>query len=287
MTRLAASQELSHIVSVMKIIITLLHRLTLTIVLTGLSASAFAQSTQDSEFAKLFQAGIQQYQSQNYLDAQKSFESALTLQPLNSSVLTNLALAEFKLDKKGLSLAHLRQSYALDPSLTTTQKALLFIQSNLKIKELPREIQTWELLRAQILIPLSLNGVLALTAMCLLFGSSLLIRYFSLKKNSEQLQQAPPKAPVIAIIILVIFSVSFILSICKIYDSNIPRATVIVEKAPVYIGPDAEQGVLFELFEGLEVVLIGQHEKWVQITYPGGMTGWVLKEQVLQTQGNF
>ena len=271
----------------MKIIITLLHRLTLTFILTGLSASALAQSAQDSEFAKLFQEGIQHYQAQKYPDAQKSFEAALTIQPQNSSVLTNLALTEFKLDKKGMSLARLRQSYAIDPSLTTTQKALLFIQNNLKIKELPREIQTWELFREKLLIPLSLNGVFALTALSLLFGTSLLIRYFSHKKTAEQLEQPDPKAPVIAIIILVIFSVSLILSICKIYDSTIPRATVIVEKTPVYIGPDAEQGVLFELFEGLEVLLIGQHEKWVQITYPGGMTGWVLKEQVLQTQGNF
>ena len=71
----------------------------------------------------------------------------------------------------------------------------------------------------------------------------------------------------------------------KLVDLQIPRGTVIADKTSVYSAPDEKSVALFDLYGGLEVILDSQKDSWVQVTYPGGLTGWIPKTSMLQTSG--
>ncbi|MCK6599030.1 MAG: SH3 domain-containing protein, partial [Bdellovibrionaceae bacterium] len=70
------------------------------------------------------------------------------------------------------------------------------------------------------------------------------------------------------------------IGVAKIYEAYTPRAIVLVDNTSIKITPGQEQADLFVLNEGSEV-LVGQIQNdWVQVTYPGSYTGWVLKEKI-------
>jgi hypothetical protein len=60
---------------------------------------------------------------------------------------------------------------------------------------------------------------------------------------------------------------------------------VVSEKTTVYSAPNDKSAALFDLFAGLEVVLDQSNDQWVQVTYPGALTGWIPKSSVFQTSG--
>ncbi len=69
---------------------------------------------------------------------------------------------------------------------------------------------------------------------------------------------------------------------------------MVTEKVEARTSPGQDQAVLFDLFEGMEVIVResiktgaeGENSQhWVQVTYPGGMTGWIPAETMMHTSG--
>ena len=75
------------------------------------------------------------------------------------------------------------------------------------------------------------------------------------------------------------------LAVAKIYDVQIPRGTIVEEKVSAQSAPGDQQLNLYDLYGGFEVVIRSHSGDWVQVTYPGALTGWIKKSSLYVTSG--
>ncbi len=236
-------------------------------------------------FEKAFEAGVTNYQAKKYDEARLAFTQALEKDPLNVQALTNLALVQFQLGKKPWAVALLRKAQALKPDFSTPKASLEFILPQLDVKEIPHEIQMWESIRSSFIVPFTLNGYLGLTALCLFATGWLWLQYIGQRREAFRDEKSLPPFPLIPTLITIIFIGVLSLTLMKVIDQGIPRATIVNDKVTVFSAPNEQSVALFDLFGGLEVVLGQQNADWVQVTYPGALTGWVPKSSLFQTSG--
>ena len=236
-------------------------------------------------FDKAFEAGVASAKSKKYDEARLAFSQALEKEPNNIQALTNLALVQFQLGQKGWAVALLRKAHNLNPDFSTPKAALDFILPQLDVKEIPHEIEMWETIRDRFVVPFSLTGFLILTALCFFASGWVVLTYLGNKKRAYKEEKPLPPFPTIPLLLSAIFILMLSLTVLKIWDQGIPRGTVVAEKISVYSAPNEKSVALFDLFAGLEVVLDSTDANWVQVTYPGALTGWIPKSSVYQTSG--
>jgi hypothetical protein len=236
-------------------------------------------------FEKAFEAGVVSYQAKKYDEARLAFSQALEKDPLNVQALTNLALVQFQLGQKAWAVALLRKAHNLNPDFSTPKASLDYILPQLDVKEIPHEIQMWETIRTNFIVPFTLTGFLVLTALCLFATGWLWLQYIGKRREAFREEKPYPAFPTIPTMIALIFTTVLALTLMKVIDQGIPRATVVNEKVTVYSAPSEQSVGLFDIFGGLEVVLGQENGDWIQITYPGALTGWVPKNSVFQTSG--
>jgi tetratricopeptide (TPR) repeat protein len=245
----------------------------------GLSYECWAQDT--PTFAQLFETGGKAYQSKDYNAAKTAFEQALKLEPHSEYALTNLALTEFQLGQRGRALGALRRALKVNPEFSTSRAALTFIEKQMPVKEIPHEIQWFERIRENFLNHFSLNIFLVMTALFLFSVGWLGLRYWSERKAAIEDQRALPKASFTWSLSLIGLVVFLGFTILKTVDGLHDRATIVLEKVPVKSAPDANSPDLFDVYEGLEVIVEQTRDSWAQITYPGALSGWIPKESLL------
>ena len=123
----------------------------------------------------------------------------------------------------------------------------------------------------------------------MLFGLGLTLKYWgSCKKNLNEEGLGPaPESPYLGFFLLVLFFVSAVLTTAKVFDLKTHRGTVTASQVSVLATPDKESPVIYELFEGLEVIIKNTQGLWVQVKYPGGLTGWIKSKNLFQTSGRY
>lgn len=241
-----------------------------------------AQQTlaQQDAFPTLFNNGVKAYQAKDFPLAQEQFKKALALDPHNATALTNLALVEFQLKNKGLSIALFRHALDINPEFTTAQDGLKFALSQLEIKEVPHKIETYETIRSRFLVPIPLFFYQVLTCILLFSAGWLLIGYWGKRRRAIQEESAFPAIPFIGILFSLGFVLCAILLGLKIYDHTIPRGTIISDKVSLQSAPGADQVAVLDLHPGFEVIIHATSGEWVQVTYPGSFTGWMKKSDL-------
>jgi len=75
------------------------------------------------------------------------------------------------------------------------------------------------------------------------------------------------------------------LAISKIADQSDVRATVTELPATLRTLPDSQATTLADLPEGAEVLLRRHENGWAQVSYPGGITGWIEQQKLLPATG--
>lgn len=236
-------------------------------------------------FQQAFNLGTKLYQDKNYDGALENFLKAEKFDPHSTATLTDLGLTYYKLQKKGLAIAYFRRALFIDPSLPAASSGLKFALSELEIKEIPHQIETFERVRADVLNGLSLGGFHLLTALLLVSSGLIWLKFWGRRRKALELEEAPPALPVIGIFLVLGFLLCLSLTLLKIYDLSMPRATVIADKVSAQMAPGEGQNSLFELYAGFEVVLRNSSQDWLQVNYPGGLTGWVKKDTLMPTSG--
>lgn len=242
-----------------------------------LSQTAFAEQ---EDFSSIFQNAAQLYQQQKYTEAEELFKKALQLEPRSEQALTNLGLTAYQLGKKGEALALLRSAMSVNPNLNTPRLAHDFIFQQLPVKEIPHEIQWFERIRNSVLRHFSLNALLGFTLLLLFSAGWLGINHFQKKRQAEAESLPYPNLSVTLFLSLLGLLLFVALSILKLYDFQQLRGTVTVEKVAVRSAADENSPELFDLYEGLEVIILQQRETWIQITYPGALSGWIPKDTI-------
>lgn len=227
-----------------------------------------------------FLKGYEEYKKKNYSEAQSQFLKVLQENPNNLAVLLDLSLSYYQNNQKGLAMGYLLKANKLDPNFEPVNQSLEVVRSQLKANNVPQKESDFELFRKSVLNKISLNSILTLAALTLLFAGYLWIQYFSKRKKANDEELDLPDFPVIGVIISLVFIVFASLGLAKVYEEFTPRAVIITENTEIKMAPGAEQAQLFVLQEGSEV-LVGQIQNdWVQVTYPGSYTGWVSKEKI-------
>jgi hypothetical protein len=194
-----------------------------------------------------------------------------------------LGLSYFQIKKKGLSIAMFRRALFVEPSQGVAEAGLNFVLSQLEVKEIPHQIETYERLRSTVLNSVSLNGFHVLTLLLLFSSGYIWLQFLGRRRKSFELEEAPPSTPVIGLLLAVGFTFSVIFTALKVYDLNIPRATIITDKVSAQTAPGDGQSGLFDLYEGFEVIVRNAANDWIQVSYPGGLTGWVKKDSLMST----
>lgn len=240
------------------------------------------KTAQDS-FPELFKAGTQFYQAQDYEKAKGAFEKAVALEPSNATALTNLALAQYQLKHPGLAIALFRKALEINPDLSTAQTGLQWALSRLDIKEIPHQIETYETVRSRLLQPVSLMIYLFLTAFLLFASGWSWLSFFGQRRRSLQEESVPPSLPMLGFLFVIGFLISVGLLSLKLYDSTQVRGTIIDDKVSLQSAPGNDQVPILDLYGGFEVVTHETSGDWIQVTYPGSLTGWIKKSSILIT----
>ncbi|MGZ3770637.1 MAG: hypothetical protein ACXVCP_13585 [Bdellovibrio sp.] len=244
----------------------------------------FATKAETANASEIFAQGNKAYVAKDYPKAAEFFTQALDKDPNNSVTLTNLALTEFHLEKKSFSVALLRKALAIDPELSTAKSALKFISSQMQIKEVPHKIETYENLRSEFLQPVPTGAYAVASAICFFAAGWLLITFAAKRKKSLQEEQAPPSFPFIGVFLSLIFVTLTGLLILKLYDASRVRGTLVEDQVAVQTAPGDNGVSILDLYGGMEVVVNSTQGDWVQITYPGSLTGWIKKSALLMTR---
>ncbi|MCC7404748.1 MAG: SH3 domain-containing protein [Bdellovibrionales bacterium] len=247
------------------------------------TAAADLAATQDSASA-IYQAGVQSYQKGELAKAQGFFLQALDKAPDNKFILYNLGLADFQLESRGRAVGAWRRALYVDPDFSLARRALEFATKQMGPLQ-SMTISGWESFRADFLTRISLNRALAFNALFLLLGGILLIRYSAKRREAVRAELPSPPLPYVGMFCGLAFMLFVGLSVAKAYDSFTPRATVIAKNLEVRSGPSPDDASLFELPEGHEVIIKQVVNDWVQVTSPGGLTGWVQLNLLFHSSG--
>lgn len=208
------------------------------------------------------------------------FESALKENGKDANALTNAGIAAAQLEKWGLAVAYLRDALTLSPFLPEAKRALTFVEKRLQTKEIPHTFEFWEVLHQEFLKDLSLASLLFLGAPLLLLAGLLLLRW--LKERETAFSEDLPLPRLQGLHLFVIFLSVFCLvaTLAKWIDLSQVRGTILPEKIAVHSAADPKAPALFELYGGLEVLVLREENGWTQVRYPGGPSGWIQNDSI-------
>ncbi|MBX2987970.1 MAG: tetratricopeptide repeat protein [Bdellovibrionaceae bacterium] len=255
------------------------------LLLLAFSHATFAEDAAPRGFEDTFRAGLASYQNKDFEKARAEFNQALSLEPRNTAAMTNFALTLYQLNEKGAAIAWFRRVLAVDPRQEEARAGLTFAVSQLEIKEIPHRIETFETLRDNFLQYIPLKQALVLTALLLLASGWLLLNWLGERRRTLRLKEPPPPFPFKTAFLCTVFLGMATLLLLKIYDQTIPRGTIIPPKVAAKASPSDAGVSMFDLHEGFEVIIRDVRDDWVQVTYPGGLTGWIPKQALIPTQG--
>jgi tetratricopeptide (TPR) repeat protein len=232
-----------------------------------------------------FQAGILAFQNKNYQQAQAQFNTFLKLSPDNAAALTNLGLTAFQLGQKPWAAAYFRKALSISPGFPAAREGLRYVLAQFEVKEIPHQIENYEIIREFFLLPVSKLFFLWVTAGFLFLFLWSLLSYLGKRKRAFQEELPLPAPPWFSVVTGLLFVSTLTLAGLKIYDMQIPRATIVEEKVSAQSAPGENQLNLFDLYGGFEVVVRNYSGDWAQVTYPGAMTGWIKKDSMYITSG--
>jgi tetratricopeptide (TPR) repeat protein len=232
-----------------------------------------------------FDAGLTALQKNDLKTARTEFQAALQQNPTQAQLYYDLGLVEFNDQHLGLAIGLWRKALALNPGDRTTETALAFATKKLAHPSIAHEAESYEALRESLIAPTPLWRFLLLANSLLLFCGWLLLAYVG-KRRRAMIDETPaPPVPYLGAVFGLLCLIFFSLSVAKWLDLQTPRATVTPATVAVRTSPEEKSAALYDLFEGLEVVVQQASNDWLQVTYPGGLTGWVPKSAVILTSG--
>lgn len=225
--------------------------------------------------AQAFQNGLAAFQKNDFKLARVWFRETLAKDPTQVVAWYDLGLTEARLGNNGLAIAFWRKALVLSPTYSQAKYALNYTRGKLERADIPHDVETWETLHTDVLVYGSAIQFALFTAVVFFIASWLVLMYVGARRRAILDEKSLPAFPLAAALTTLAFLVLLTLTICKVIDDGDLRATVIVKKVEARALPDTTSTSLFDLFEGLEVVVRQARKDWIQVTYPGGATGWI------------
>lgn len=257
-------------------------RLLPSVLLIFFQAFAFANADQ---VEPLFVEGTKLYQEQKYVDAIEKFSAADALEQDNPQILYNWGLAAFKVDQKGLALGLWRRALFADSEFTQAKRALMFAKENMPKESFEIGEGVIAAIKYGLLRELSLNKLLILNLLLLIFGGILSIRYLGQRRRALEDELPLPRLSPLIVFFTTLFVLTCGLVFLKSSLNSETRATLIAGGAPLLTAPSADSNAVFTLLEGVEVGVDDVSGDWALVTGPNSMTGWVSKKNIFINSG--
>lgn len=226
-----------------------------------------------------FQAGVTAFKEKRLEDAKQIFLELETQHPDDPTLLLNLGLVAQKQKKLGAALGLWRKGLASHPSDESLLNAVDWLRPKLPKAEISRRIDLWEQWRGSLFGRVSPFATITLSALFLLAAGFYLLRWWGARHRALLDDSALPPTPTAGIAMSILFLFLFAVSSAIFLDRLDLRGTIVVEKVEVRSAPEVSATVLFEAFEGMEVIVRESRPiesiPWRRVTYPGGGTGWI------------
>lgn len=242
--------------------------------LSFLLGFTFFSAAENRNFPQAFAQGVVALQKEEPTEARKAFLEALSADPQNAAARLNLGIAYAKEGDFGRAMAHFRIVLEQDPWSRAAREGLRFSHSKLAVKEIPHQIELMETLRRGILSYFGLRFCLALGALLTLGAGWMLLRWLGDSRRARRAQEAPPSLPISTTIMILMWVSALALIAAKWTTMKDPRATIVDTPVDVLSAPD-EGTKLSEFHPGFEVIVRRERNDWLQVSYPGGPTGWI------------
>lgn len=240
-----------------------------------------------TNMTQAFQNALASFQKNDFKTARVWFRETLAKDPSQIVAWYDLGLTESKLGNAGLAMAFWRKALLLSPTFSQAKYALNYTRNKLERSDIPHDVETWETLHSDILVYASVIQFSFITAIIFFVAAWLVLMYVGARRRAILDEKPLPSFPIAAGLTSLAFIAFLILTICKAVDDSDLRATVVVKKVEARALPDTTSTSLFDLFEGLEVVVRQNRKDWVQVTYPGGATGWIPRASVFTNADRF
>ena len=233
----------------------------------------------------LYQEAVGLYQGQKWQEAATKFSEALKEEPNNPFILYNLGLTKFQLQETGYALALWRKALSADPYFGEAKRALKMLEEKTGGKNSQNE-QNWafyQLRALAVYFGLPLLGLTLLILFCVSIW--LWLGFIGKYARARESQSPTPPFPLRAVMFTMFALLVALLTSLEALQISTPSATVVAKEMKVKSAPDEKGTDLFNITEGTEVLLKASSGNWVQATLPGGLTGWIDKQGILQTSG--
>lgn len=232
-----------------------------------------------------FFAATKLLQDNKYDEAYLLFENEFKNGNDNPSLLYNWGLSAYHKKKLGMAVALWRRALFLNPELSPAAKALEFIAD-----ALPRGLNSdspslWQSLNNHLLNRISMNKLLMLLWLFFVPTAILLIRYWGSRMRALRNSMPLPHLPTVGIGFSILFTILLVLSVSKAISLLEIHATVVSTAATLRTGPSPKDNAIFDLVEGLDVIVRRAQNSWVLIALPTGLSGWVPGETLFQHSG--
>jgi tetratricopeptide (TPR) repeat protein len=227
-----------------------------------------------------FDQGLKAYETKNWDQARENFEKALQFQPNEATIMYNLGLAYFQLNKKGYAVGYWRKALAVSPSMAGATDALEKIQDRYHFSRL--EKSPWAITVHDTLCRFGWNFWLSILAILFAFTGWHWLAF--LQKRKTALAAESDDLPSVSsglIIVSVLFVMIATASAAKFIDDQKVRGTVVNAATELKSAPTTDGVTLSPLPEAAEVQILGTHEDWLQVNTGEGSGGWVKKSDVL------
>ena len=240
-----------------------------TVIFIGIFTNVYGQSN-----AVLFEQANKLYRSEKYSEAIGLYEKIEANGQMSSELYYNLGNSYYKLNKIAPSIYNLEKALAINPNNSDASNNLVFSNRMAidAIEELPKTF--FQNLEIEIIQRLTFNQwayiAVSLAISACLFFLFFYFSYVPLRKRAYFIVSAVS-------FFFLIFSLLFTF---KQYDTSLTSIEAIVfsEKVSVKSAPLDSGQEVFEIHEGLKVVVLDEVDVWKKIKLADGKTGWIQSE---------
>lgn len=220
------------------------------------------------EWADRFDAGLRQYEAEEYDAARESFADALAAGGDGAAVHYNLANCHFKTGSLGPAIYHYRRALKLAPRDEDVRANLEYARflalDQIDDEQAPtdRRVELW----LDRLTPA--EAFLAPMVLFVLAGLAALAWQFSPRGGTRWRRTA--------FVLLGLWAVALTAAAAVTARSREhAEAVVLAPEIEVRNGPGETFETAFVLHEGAEVVVEGERGDWMEISLPGDLRGWL------------
>lgn len=256
-------------------------------VVFGMNASFPSAAVASESPEEVFSTAVQAIKKNDLDAARQRLLELDKSHPKQLAVLNNLALIAIKKNQIGSAIALWRQAQYEYPTDDTIDASIQWALKKLPKTELSKDYDLWESFRSNVLHKTSPLLTVVLSAILMVIGGWMLLRWWSRRRQALEQETAMPSLPLAGITIMLLFVFLSAVALSQFVDRIDIRGTVLGKKVEVRSAADSSATVLFEIFEGMEVLVLDSRAvgetTWRRIHYPGGMSGWVKDTDVMTT----